>query len=329
MATACLGRAADPWKARVCATCLVLGLFALGFSWRLIAAEPQLPPPSKSRIDFSRQIAPILQRCQACHGAQQQMSGLRLDRRDDAMRGGYSGAVIQPGNSAASRLILLVAGKEEGKIMPPVGDKLTAREISLLRAWIDQGAAWPEEKGGEVAAQPSAARAEKSAHWSFQPMRQVTPPPVRNQEWVRSPIDQFVLARLESEGIAPAPEADKVKLLRRLSLDLIGLPPTPAEVADFLADNRPDAYERQVDQLLDSPHYGEKWARQWLDLARYADSDGYEKDRVRTHAWRYRHWVIDALNRDMPFDQFTIEQIAGDLLPKASARTEGRHRVSP
>ena len=307
----------------------MLGLFALGFCLRLIAAEPQLPPPAKSRVDFKRQIAPILQRCQACHGAQQQMSGLRLDRRDDAMRGGYSGAVIQPGNSAASRLILLVAGKEEGKIMPPVGDKLTAREISLLRAWIDQGAAWPEEKGGEVAAQPSAARAEKSAHWSFQPIRQVTPPPVRNQAWVRSPIDQFVLARLESEGIEPAPEADKVKLLRRLSLDLIGLPPTPAEVADFLADNRPDAYERQVDRLLDSPHYGEKWARQWLDLARYADSDGYEKDRVRTHAWRYRHWVIDALNRDMPFDQFTIEQIAGDLLPKASAEQKaatGFHR---
>ncbi|HEU0008132.1 MAG TPA: PSD1 and planctomycete cytochrome C domain-containing protein, partial [Terriglobia bacterium] len=276
-----------------------------------------------------RQIAPILQRCQACHGAEQQMSGLRLDRRDDAMRGGYSGAVIQSGNSAASRLILLVAGKEEGKMMPPVGDKLTAREIGLLRAWIDQGAAWPEDKGGEVAAQPSAARVEKSSHWSFQPIGQVVPPPVRNQTWARSPVDQFVLARLESEGIEPAPEADKVKLLRRLNLDLIGLPPTPAEVADFLTDNRPDAYERRVGQLLDSPHYGEKWARQWLDLARYADSDGYEKDRVRPHAWRYRHWVIDALNHDMPFDQFTIEQIAGDLLPKASAEQKaatGFHR---
>ena len=235
------------------------------------------------------------------------------------MRGGYSGAVIQSGNSAASRLILLVAGKEEGKIMPPVGDKLTAREIGLLRAWIDQGAAWPEDKGGEVAAQPSAARREKSLHWSFQPIREIAPPLVRNQAWVRSPIDQFVLARLESEGVEPSAEADKVTLLRRLSLDLIGLPPTPGEVANFLTDNRSDAYERQVDRLLDSPHYGEKWARHWLDLARYADSDGYEKDRVRPHAWRYRQWVIDALNRDMPFDEFTVEQIAGDLLPKASA----------
>jgi hypothetical protein len=203
------------------------------------------------------------------------MSGLRLDRREDAMRGGYSGAVIQPGNSAESRLILLVAGKEEGKIMPPVGDKLTAREIGQLRAWIDQGAAWPEEKGGEVVAQPLPASVEKSSHWSFQPIRQVAPQTVRNQAWVRSTIDQFVLARLESEGIEPSPEGDKVTLLRRLSLDLIGLPPTPEEVADFLTDNRPDAYERQVDRLLDSPHYGERWAA--VAGPRYADSDGYEK----------------------------------------------------
>ena len=324
-----LGKAVDSRKARIRATCSVLGFFILAFSWILIAAESQLPPSAKSRVDFKQQIAPILQRCHACHGAAQQMNGLRLDRRGDAMRGGYSGPVIKAGNSAASRLILLVAGREEGKIMPPVGDKLTAREIGLLRAWIDQGVGWPEEKGTEVAAQPSAARDEKLSHWSFQPLRQVTPPPVRNQAWVRSPVDQFVLARLESEGIEPSPEADKVTLLRRLSLDLTGLPPTPGEVADFLTDNRPDAYERKVDRLLESPHYGEKWARQWLDLARYADSDGYEKDRVRPHAWRYRHWVIDALNRDMPFDQFTIEQIAGDLLPKASAEQKaatGFHR---
>ena len=245
------------------------------------------------------------------------------------MRGGYSGLVIQPGNSAASRLILLVASQAEGKTMPPVGRKLTAREIGLLRAWIDQGAAWPEEEGREIDSQPSLARVEKLAHWSFQPIQKVARPPVRNQAWVRNPIDQFVLARLESESIEPAPEADKVTLLRRLSLDLTGLPPTPGEVAGFLADNRPDAYEREVDRLLSSPHYGERWARHWLDLARYADSDGYEKDRVRPHAWRYRHWVIDALNRDMPFDQFTIEQIAGDLVPKASVEQRaatGFHR---
>lgn len=226
-------KAADPLNKRVCATVLIAAVWVGFLSTHPFAAESQLPPPVKSRVDFKRQIAPILQRCQACHGAAQQMSGLRLDRRDDAMRGGYTGPVIQSGNSAASRLILLVAGKEEGKVMPPVGDRLAPREIGLLRAWIDQGAAWPEEKNRETAAQPSAARVEKSPHWSFQPVRQVAPPPVRNQAWVRSPVDQFVLARLESEGIEPAPEADRITLLRRLSLDLTGLPPTPGEVADF------------------------------------------------------------------------------------------------
>src|SRR5262249_36776763 len=152
-------------------------------------------------------------------------------------------------------------------------------------------------------------------HWSFQPIKRPEVPATRNRNWMRNPIDNFVLARLEAEGIEPSPEAGRETLVRRLHLDLIGLPPTPKQIAEFLADNRLDAYERLVDRLLDSPHYGEKWARQWLDLARYADSDGYEKDWVRPHAWRYRHWVIEALNRDLPFDQFTIEQIAGDLLP--------------
>ena len=152
---------------------------------------------------------------------------------------------------------------------------------------------------------------------------------MQKQDWVRNPIDAFVLARLETEKIEPSPEASKTTLLRRASLDLTGLPPTPAEIDDFLNDKRPDAYERAVDRLLASPHYGEKWARHWLDLARYADSDGYEKDLVRPYAWRYRHWVIDALNRDMPFDQFTVEQIAGDLLPKPTVEQRvatGFHR---
>ena len=181
-----------------------------------------------------------------------------------------------------------------------------------MRAWIDQGAVWP---AGGVAA---AVVRPKSSHWSLQPIQRPALPAVRNAAWVRNPIDAFILARLESEKIAPSPEADKNTLLRRLSLDLTGLPPTPAEVAAFLADTRPDAYERVVDRLMASPHYGEKWARHWLDQARYADSDGYEKDSRRPHAWRYREWVIDAFNRDMPFDQFTIEQIAGDLLPGAT-----------
>jgi hypothetical protein len=155
----------------------------------------------------------------------------------------------------------------------------------------------------------------ESTHWAFRPIRRPEPPSVSRRTWVRNPIDAFILARLEAEGIAPSPEADRATLIRRVSLDLTGLPPQPKEVREFLADNRPDAYERLVDRLLASPHYGERWARPWLDQARYADSDGYEKDWVRPWAWRYRDWVIGALNRDLPFDRFTIEQIAGDLLP--------------
>ncbi len=270
-----------------------------------------LPPPARVRVDFTRDIQPVLEkRCYGCHGPQQQMNGLRLDQKESALRGGYSGPVIQPGNSAGSKLIRMVAGLE-AKVMPLTGPRLARAEVGLLRAWIDQGVSWPER--------PAEARvAGKSSHWSFQQLQRPPLPAVRGREWVRNPIDAFILARLEQEGLAPSPEADKDALIRRVSLDLTGLPPTPREIDDFLADHRPDAYERLVDRLFVSPHYGEKWARHWLDLARYADSDGYESDLVRPHAWRYRQWVIEALNRDMPFDRFTIEQLAGDLLPDAS-----------
>jgi hypothetical protein len=211
---------------------------------------------------------------------------------------------ILPGKSAQSRLIRLVAGLDQ-KFMPPMGAHLTAEEVGLLRAWIDQGVEWTA----------------RAPHWSFQKVQRTAPPAVSDGAWIRNGVDNFILARLEREGIAPAPEAPKLTLLRRVSLDLTGLPPTPEQVREYLGDNRPDAYERLVDRLLDSPHYGEKWARYWLDLARYADSDGYEKDRSRPWAWRYRHWVIDALNRDLPFDEFTIQQLAGDLLPNRNADT--------
>jgi hypothetical protein len=243
------------------------------------------------------EVQALLQkRCYLCHGPQQQMSNLRLDRKESAMR------VIVPGKSAESRLIRMVSGQET-KVMPPVGDRLSATEIAMLRSWIDAGAPWT-------------AGASPATHWSFQPIRRPAVPASAH-----NPIDYFIQSRLAAEKIAPSPEAGKSTLIRRLSLDLIGLPPSPQEVADFLADTRPDAYERLVDRLLDSPHYGEKWARYWLDLARYADSDGYEKDRSRPWAWRYRQWVIGALNRDMPFDEFTVEQLAGDLLPNRTIDT--------
>jgi mono/diheme cytochrome c family protein len=278
-------------------------LLLLGFVATCIAS---------AQVDFVRDIQPIFaKRCSGCHGPQQQMNGLRLDEREAAMKGGASGPVIIPGDSGRSKLIVRVSSAKKGFAMPPAGAPLTAAEVKNLREWIDEGAKWP------VAAKSSASGSALPTHWSFVPVERPALPDVRDRAWVRNPIDAFVLARLESEAIGPAPEADRRTLLRRLSFDLTGLPPSPREIDAFLADNRPDAYERAVDRLMASPHYGEKWARQWLDLAHYADSDGYEKDRTRPWAWRYRQWVIEALNRDMPFDEFTIDQLAGDLLPGA------------
>lgn len=281
-----------------------------------IAACPALAQQPE-KVDFDRDIKPLFRtRCIGCHGAAQQMSGLRLDARKPAMDGGYSGPVIKPGDSGGSRLVQLVSGQEK-TVMPPAGPRLNADQLATLRRWIDQGAVWPE-----TAAEVKTGARNK--HWSFQPVLRTSPPTVRKPAWVRGPIDSFVLARLEKEAIEPSPEADRRTLIRRVSLDLIGLPPSAAEVEAFVQDKDPDAYERVVDRLLASPHYGEKWARHWLDLARYADSDGYEKDLPRHYAWRWRQWVIDALNRDLPFDRFTVDQIAGDLLPDASVE----HKVA-
>jgi hypothetical protein len=266
--------------------------------------------------DFTRDIEPIFHRkCYACHGSAQQMNGLRLDDRDAARKGGYSGPAIVPGDAAASRLIERVASAKPAFRMPPGGPALSGPEVAALKEWIDSGAEWPDRAA-------PARQSRSRALWSFAPVKSPPVPKVRNTSWVRNPVDAFILARLEKENVAPSPEAGKATLLRRVSLDLTGLPPTPRDLAAFLADSSPEAYERAVDRLLESPHYGERWARQWLDLARYADSDGYEKDLPRPYAWRWRHWVIDALNAGMPFDQFTIAQIAGDLLPGAG--TAGR-----
>lgn len=253
--------------------------------------------------DFTKDVQPVLAaRCVACHGPAQQMSGLRLDFAASVLAGGNNGPAVVVGNAAASKLIERVTSDRKGFQMPPMGARLSAKEIATLRAWIDAGAKIPSEVSKSV---------ERSTHWAFQAIRR---PAVPVNE--ANPIDAFVRERLAREKLTPSPQASRATLLRRVSLDLTGLPPTPAEVSAFLNDSRPDAFERQVDRLLASPHFGEKWARHWLDLAHYADSDGYEKDQVRPHAWRYRQWVIEALNRDMPFDRFTIEQLAGDLLPQ-------------
>jgi len=287
----------------------------------LIAAtmSGQTPPASPS-VDFRRDVEPLFRaHCLGCHGPAAQQSGMRLDDRGTLLKGGYSGKpAIVPGNSSASPLIQRVSGLPGITAMPPAGPRLSTEQIAVLRAWIDQGALWSDSQASVAVASG------RTGHWAFQPVRR---PAVPSDE--PNPIDAFVHARLRKEGVAPSPQAPKNVLLRRVSLDLIGLPPTPEELAEFLADSRPDAYERQVDRLLASPHYGEKWARHWLDQARYADSDGYEKDWSRPYAWRYREWVIDALNRDLPFDRFTIEQIAGDLIPSSTVEQKvatGFHR---
>lgn len=284
-------------------------------------------------VDFTSDVAPLMAQCQVCHGAAQQMSGLRLDNGEAALKGGNAGALLEPGNSAESRLVHYLTGEEStlnprGVKMPMAGDPFTPGELATIRAWIDAGAEWPQsETASETLADESSR--EEGLPWSFQPIERPHVPAVRNRQWVRNSIDAFILARLETEQIEPSPEADRATLIRRVSLDLNGLLPTPREITSFLKDNRADAYELLVDRLLDSPHYGEKWGRFWLDQARYADSEGHEQDRARPHAWRYRDWVINSHNRDQPFNQFTIEQIAGDLLPNRTTEqwvATGFHR---
>src|SRR5262245_62093910 len=292
-----------PFPSRLAAISLV-PLLALTAA----AADPVLPPATARKVDYTKDVRPILaNNCCSCHGEKKQQSGFRLDRKADALQGGELGKAIVPGKSAESPLIRYVAGVDPDVKMPPKGDRLTAEQVGVLRAWIDQGAEWPE--GG-------AARDSK-AHWAFKAPVRPPLPKVSNPAWVRTPIDAFILARLDREGLKPSPEADRVTLLRRLHLDLTGLPPSVAEVDAFLADKSDKAYERAVERLLESPHYGERWARHWLDAARYADSDGYEKDKSR-QVWFYRDWVVNAFNRDLPYDRFIIEQFAGDQLPNAT-----------
>jgi hypothetical protein len=274
------------------------------------AAEPV-------RVDFARDVQPILKsRCFSCHDNRRHQGELRLDVRASTLRGGDSGKpAVVAGNSTKSELLRRITTDNEDEVMPPSGKRLTNAQVKLLRDWIDSGAAWPDALAGDDAPW--------KRHWAYRPPVKSPLPALRGEpsafvgDWIRNPIDRFVLARLEKEDLKPSPEADRVTLLRRLSLDLIGLPPTLAEVDAFVNDKSDEAYEKAVDRLLASPHYGERWGRHWLDAARYADSDGFEKDKPR-FVWFYRDWVINALNRDLPYDQFIIEQLAGDLLPNAT-----------
>ena len=263
-------------------------------AWQAPSNAPEKP------VDFDRDIRPILSdNCFACHGPEEdgRQGNLRLDTKDDvfADRGGYQ--IIVPGNSSASRLYKRISSKQ--RPMPPAsfGRTLTPKQIESIREWIDRGAKW-------------------RSHWAFDPPKRPAIPEV-DKSWPKNPIDNFILARLEAEALKPLPEADRATLLRRVSFDLTGLPPSPAEVDSFLADHSSDAYEKRVDQLLNSPHYGERMTMQWLDLARYSDTHGYHIDSLR-EMWPWRDWVINAFNLNMPFNEFTIEQLAGDLLPNAT-----------
>lgn len=283
-------------------------LLVLALSRLATAADP-LPPPADRPVDFVRDIQPIFQRqCYSCHDGAKQRGGFRLDLKTAALKGGESFAPdIVPGKSSDSPLVRLVAGMEEGLLMPPEGERLSTAEIGLLRAWIDQGAKWPES---------ASVGDDTASHWSFGPIQRFAIPSDRRGG--RNPIDAFVMAALP-RGLQPSPEADRTTLIRRATVDLLGLPPSPEDVAEFVNDPHPDAYDRLIDRLLASPHFGERWGRHWLDVVRFAESDGFETNQPRPNAWPYRDYVIRAFNEDKPYQQFISEQLAGDVLSAPEA----------
>ena len=259
---------------------------------------------------FASQIRPILAaRCYGCHGPDLEQNGLRLDSLAAVLKGSANGSVVIPGDGDKSPLVRHILGLDRPR-MPYGAPPLPADDVELIRKWVEHGAPGPDSTAPLASAKPV-------KHWAYVKPVQPDVPVVKNSAWCWNPIDNLVLARLEKEGLKPSPEASKEVLIRRVSLALIGLPPTPEEVDTFLADRSPDAYEKVVDRLLASPHFGERWAAPWLDLARYGDTNGYEKD-LRRNMWKYRDWVINALNQDKSFREFTIEQIAGDMLPHGS-----------
>ncbi|MFQ5734325.1 MAG: DUF1549 domain-containing protein, partial [Planctomycetaceae bacterium] len=289
---------------------------------------PENPPSAKPDVQarakaqhrfFETRVAPLLKKhCLKCHSGGKPKGNLRLDSRAGALKGGETGAAVSL--KAPEKSLLLDAINYRNFEMPPKG-KLAAKEIAVLTKWVRMGAPWsptvnlvvknsrgPQKKHGP----PVDAAAKK--FWSFQPVKRPAVPAVKNRRWVTNDVDRFILARLEKAGLGPSPPAGKTELLRRASYDLTGLPPSPQEVRDFLADDSPRAFEKVVDRLLASPHYGEKWGRHWLDLVRYAESNSYERDNPKPHVWRYRDYVIRSFNADKPYTQFIREQIAGDEL---------------
>jgi hypothetical protein len=272
----------------------------IGVLCLIVPGAPRAGQDDPARIDFYSDIRPIFTvQCARCHGPEVQKGGFRLDRRESAFKGGDSGEpAIVPGKPGKSALLSRLTSRDREERMPAKSEPLPAAQIALLRKWIDQGADWPDSV----------------THWAFQTLRAPAVPGVRNASWIRTPVDAFIAREHERRGIVPAPDAEKRVLLRRVTFDLTGLPPTPAEIDAFQADPAPDAYEKVVDRLLTSSAYGERWGRHWLDLVRFAETTGYEANSLRSAAWRYRDYVVRSLNADKPYDRFLLEQIAGDEL---------------
>jgi mono/diheme cytochrome c family protein len=278
-----------------------------------VADEPKSAEDPAALEFFEAKVRPILvEKCQSCHNAEKLKGGLRLDSREAAVAGGPTGPAVVPGKPDQS---LLVDAINYGELKMPPRSKLAPDEIATLTRWVESGAAWPASPSSGSSLIKPFNLAERARHWSLQPVAHPAPLPVHDTAWSLGPIDRFLLAKLEAKGIRPAAEASKTALIRRLTFDLTGLPPTPAEVEAYLDDRSPDAYERVVDRLLGSPRYGERWARHWLDLVRYAETSGHEFDYEIPMAYRYRDYLIRAFNADVPFDRFVLEHVAGDLLP--------------
>ncbi|QDV36541.1 PSD1 and planctomycete cytochrome C domain-containing protein [Tautonia plasticadhaerens] len=291
-------------------------LMTLGMAPGFVLAGPSPVEEAQHREAmalFESRVRPVLvERCQRCHGEERQKGDLRLDSRAAMLAGGGFGPAVVPGSTAES--LIVEAVRYEGLEMPPEGP-LAEEEVEAIARWVELGAPWPGQEHAEVVRdEPGSFSRDDREYWAFQPVGRFEPPAVEDGGWSRNPIDRFVSDRLGRAGLRPAPEADKRTLIRRATFDLHGLPPTPEEVDAFLADESPEAFDRLVDRLLESPRYGERWGRHWLDLVRFAESNGYRADEFRPFAWRYRDYVIDALNRDLPYDEFVRQQIAGDEL---------------
>lgn len=296
----------------------------------LLAAFPPFvigaEPATEAETHFENEIRPLLvKQCQRCHGPRKQESGLRVDSRAALLKGGVSGVGIVPGKPKEGTV--LAAIRHQGDIQMPPDDKLTDQQIAAFTKWIENGAVWPGAATGAPTPVADSIAASARKHWAFQPVQSPAIPKTTNTAWPATDIDRFILARLEAAKLAPTAPADKRTLLRRVTLDLTGLPPTPAEIAAFLADNSPEAFARVVDRLLASPAYGERWGRHWLDVARYADTAGDGADYPVREAYKYRDWVIAAFNNDLPYDEFIRQQIAGDILAKNAPPDQYDDRV--